>query len=193
MTSPDLDKALRERDLIFLSDQVANEDLSPEARIYLARIIRSVVTGEAKFPNHRPTNSPSKKNTWKIALRVIELRRSGWEKISAAVKKAAEEFDCSETKVWSCLRQLRKVFREVNDPYDYEPYDYWEEEERRREAAREEEERLEEARWEELLEEEQREQWNDAEAYLIETVGQRDFTDKEIEDAIAHLEHQRRR
>ena len=37
-------------------------------------------------------------------------------------------------------------------------------------------------------EEEWLDQWNEAETYLIETEGERDFTDKEIEDEIALLE-----
>jgi hypothetical protein len=121
----------------------------------------------------------------KIALRVIELRRSGWGKVGAAVKKTAEEFDCSESKVWGCLKQLRDALRERYEPI-YDWYEDWREKER--EERREEERREEERREEERREEEWREQLSDAEAYLIETEGQRDFTDKEIEDAAALLE-----
>jgi hypothetical protein len=186
----DLDRALRERDLVFLSDQVANEELDAETRSHLARIIRGLFTGETRFPKHRPRTSHSKKNTWKIALRVVELRRDGgWSKKNAAVKKVAEEFNCSDTKVWGCLRQFRKVLREIDD--QYEPYDHWQEE-RHREEGREEERREEERQEEERREEEWREQLNAAEAYLFETEGDRDFTDKEIEDAAVLLEVQRR-
>ena len=52
------------------------------------------------------------------------------------------------------------------------------------EEQRQEEERQEEER----REEEWRERCNEAEAYLIETEGQRDFTDKEIEDIAVLLE-----
>jgi len=187
VTKFDLDRALKQRDLVFLSDQISNENLSPEVRSHLAGIIRGLLTGEIKFPKHRP--QAKNKNTWKIALRVFELRRSGWNKLSGAVEQASVEFKCSTTKVWGCLRELRKVLREVERRNAFEElrwYDDWLEEER------EERRREEECQEEERREEEWREQWNEAEAYLIETEGQRDFTDKEIEDTIALLETQRR-
>jgi hypothetical protein len=183
VTKSDLDRALKQRDLIFLSDQISNENLNPEVRSHLGGIIRGLLRGEIKFPKHRP--QAKNKNTWKIALRVFELRRSGWHKMNAAVEQASTEFKCSTTKVWGCLRELRRVFREIDRWHAYEElrwYDDWleeEKEERRREEERQEEERR---------EEEWLEQWNEAEAYLIETEGEKDFTDKEIEDAMALLE-----
>jgi hypothetical protein len=192
VTKFDLERALKQRDLIFLSDQISNESLSPEVRVHLAGIIRGLLTGEVKIPKHRPKTSHSTKKTWKIALRVVELRRSGWDKIGAAVKKAAEEFHCSETKVWGCLRQFREVLREIERDEPFNLYYEWRREEERREERREEERREEERQEEERREEEWREQWNEAEAYLIETQGYRDYTDKEIEDAMALLENERR-
>lgn len=180
----DLDRALKQRDLVFLSDQVANEDLSPKVRSHLAGIIRGLLTGEIKIPNHRPPADSSKKNTWKIALRVFELRRSGWGKVSAAIKRASEEFGCSETKVWTCLRKFREVLRDSQLHHDW--YDHWREEQRL--EKRQEEERREEERQEEERHEEWIEQCNRAEAYLIETQGQRTFTDKEIEDVAVLFE-----
>jgi hypothetical protein len=50
----DLDRALKERDLDFLSDQICNETLSQETRSHLAQIIRGLLTGKIKFPKRRP-------------------------------------------------------------------------------------------------------------------------------------------
>jgi hypothetical protein len=189
VTKFDLDRALKQRDLVFLSDQISNENLSPEVRSHLAGIIRGLLTGDVKIPNHRPTKSHSGKKTWKIALRVVELRRSGeWDKVGAAVRKVAEEFRCSETKVWGCLKQFRDYPRELEITEWHNWYDWRQREEERREEERREEERREEER----REEEWREQRNEAEAYLVETKGDRDYTDKEIEDAMAILESERR-
>ncbi|MGH6748710.1 MAG: hypothetical protein ACRECI_05270 [Methyloceanibacter sp.] len=186
VSKSDLDRALKQRDLVFLSDQVGNDDLSPKVRSHLAAIIRGLLTREIKIPNHRPPVDSSKKNTWKIALRVFELRRSGWDKMSAAIKQAQEEFKCSETKVWTSLRKFRGVLRASQLHLD-NWYDDWREE-RQREERREEEQREEERQEEERREEEWRERCNEAEAYLIETEGQRAFTDKEIEDVAVLFE-----
>ena len=158
----DLDRAFRERDVIFLSDQISNTDLGPEVREHLAGIIRDLLTGKTKFPKRRPPTSSSSKNTWKIALRILELRREGWQKLSAAVKQASAEFDCKERKAWECLKELREILRAVERRDEWQHMDWWErqDEERRREEERTEEERREEelheeAMWEEALREEE--------------------------------------
>ena len=161
----ELDRAFRERDIGFLCDQISNDNLTPEVRKYLAQIIRGILTGEASFAKHRPKAKPSSKNTWKIGLRVLDLRRSGWPKLSAAVKQAATEFGCSDRKVYACLKDLRKVLRQIENDDWYETWREEQREEERREERRREEEEEEERRHEEALEEER---WQEA---LLEEEG----------------------
>src|SRR4029079_6507702 len=108
-----IDRAFRERDIDFLCDQISNDRLAPTVRQYLAQIIRGILSGEVGFAKHRPKAKASSKNTWKIGLRVLALRRSGWPKLSAAVKQVASEFKCSDRKVYACLKDLRKILHQI--------------------------------------------------------------------------------
>jgi hypothetical protein len=95
----DVVRALRERDFIYLTGLI-RERLSAEDRDELAELILGLLTRTVKLPAHRPPKELTRESGFEIAWRVEELTQSGWTKRGAAVRKAVEEFGCSDSKVW---------------------------------------------------------------------------------------------
>jgi hypothetical protein len=108
----DVDNAVRERDFTYLCDLVRDMHLEAGSREYLAKAILNLLMGKAKRPRHRPRKDSTRQNKFQIAMRVLKLRREGWEKVSAAVKQAAEEFGCGERKVYDSLKQFHRYVAE---------------------------------------------------------------------------------
>jgi hypothetical protein len=101
----DLDSAVRERDFAYLRDLVQDMHLAAECRQYLAEVIFDLLTGKVKRPRHRPRKESTRENKFKIAMRVLELKRR-WP-VEAAVKQAAKEFGCGDRKVYDSLKQFK--------------------------------------------------------------------------------------
>jgi hypothetical protein len=90
--------------LIRLIENAATLDL-PDLRGLLVKIL----SGQMPRHGHRQkdTLKGSRRNS-AITRRVNALAREGWKEM-AAIAKAAEEFDCSLSKVKSVMRASRKV------------------------------------------------------------------------------------
>jgi hypothetical protein len=104
-----IDRAVSERDFAGLADLIRNINLSPDVRDYLAKVVLGLLTKQIKPPAHRPKKSKAKWEARDIADDVVRLHRyhAQWAKLTAAVKKVAEDRGCAESKVWSALSQYR--------------------------------------------------------------------------------------
>ena len=115
----DIDKGAKAgRDLVFLERPSRQRGSAAQnARSHLAGIIRGLLTGKIKIPNHRPQQARPKR-TLENRAQDFELKRNGWSKTTAAVKQAAQEFQCKDSKVWACLREFKRTLREIEAEAD---------------------------------------------------------------------------
>jgi hypothetical protein len=157
ITKADVDSLVAERNIDGLVRCLRKDSTSAEVKDYLAEVISDLLKGKIKFPRRRP---PKRLLDWEhrdIARRVVSLNRyHGWDKIGAAVKQAAEEFKCSEQKVWKCLRQFRWLIICQMEKHEYDAMMV-----AANDAAR-----------------------DAAVAHLKEEHGDREFTDREVSDEI---------
>ena len=161
LTKEDVDSLVAERNIDGLVLTLRKESTSPEVKDYLVEVLSKLLKGEITFPRRRPPNRLLGWEHKDIAKRVVSLNRyHGWDKIGAAVKQTSAEFNCSEPKVWKCLKEFRGliVYQMEEDEYGAMI-----------DAAYE-------ARWEAALES------------LKETHGDRKFSDEEVEAEAEELD-----
>jgi hypothetical protein len=95
-----IDKAVRERNVAFLTDLIRRNSLAPEIREHLAAVIEGLLTKKIKFPNRKPKQDSEEKHQV-LAERVWEVKKTtGW-KLRSVVDSVAKERRCSPKTVWS--------------------------------------------------------------------------------------------
>jgi hypothetical protein len=112
---PKVAEAIHGRDFAYLTGLIRDGCLNAEDRGDLADIILDLLTGKARRPAHRPAKDSTKANGFEIAWRLVALCQNGWSKREAAVRQVAQEFGCSDRKVWSYLKQLKDYIRNDED------------------------------------------------------------------------------
>jgi hypothetical protein len=153
-----IDRAISDRDFARLADWIRSPTLSTENRDHLAKTVLGLLNGKIKRPNHRPKKTKTKQVAQDIAEDVVRLHRyrREWAKLSAAVKKVAQDRGCSASTVWGALKEhrVRAIVR------------------------------FEEAEYDAMLDEAYTAEWEAAVEHLKEEHGDREFSDEEVRDEI---------
>jgi hypothetical protein len=102
----DIERALDERDFDYLSRLIIRQDLTEDVRAHLAGVVRALLTGEIKFPSHRPKSIRTFAEAVKIGNRVHQLK---WQGVKKAIAVAATEFKCSISKVEKVYANHKKA------------------------------------------------------------------------------------
>lgn len=156
-----IDDSVSERDPDFLANLIRAEDLNAEVKEHLAHVIFELLTGKKKFPAHRPKKKDADRQARWIAEEVVRIHRyrPEWAKLTAAVKKVAQDQGCGESKVWGALKDHR-VGALI---------------------------RLEEAEYDAMVDAAYEAEWKEAVEHLKEEHGDREFSDEEVHDEIAEM------
>lgn len=117
-----IDRALDERNFAYLSELIARQDLAADVRAHLANVVLGLLTGKIKFPPHRRKSPRTLSDQLEIGNRVYQLK---WQGVKKPTAIAADEFQCSISKVEQCCKVHRAALKHYGDEKRRDDY-LWE-------------------------------------------------------------------